>query len=75
MTNLIKTADTLDNIDELKTNIRELIISIDNSNRRASEILDQGRKDLNELQMKILGLNVETNKIIELVKKEILEQS
>ena len=75
MKNLIKTAGALDNIDELKTNIRELIISIDNSNRRANEILDQGRKDLNELQMKILGLNVETNKIIEFIKKEILEKS
>ena len=75
MTNLIKTAGALDNIDELKTNIRELIISIDNSNRRAKEILDQGGRDLNELQMKILGLNVETNKIIELIKKEILEKS
>ena len=75
MTNFIKAAATLDNIDEIKTNIRELIISIDASNQRAQEIIFQGIKDMNELKMQLSGLNNETDKIIELIKKEILEQS
>ena len=75
MTNQIKTSVALDNIDEIKTNIRELIISIDASNQRAQEIIFQGIKDMNELKMQLSGLNNETDKIIELIKKEILEQS
>lgn len=75
MTNLIKTASALDNIDELKKDIRELIISIDKSNQHAQEIIFQGIKDMNQLKMTITGLNNETDKIIELIKKEILEKS
>tara|TARA_Y100001937_G_scaffold105173_1_gene145803 strand:- start:115 stop:342 length:228 start_codon:yes stop_codon:yes gene_type:complete len=75
MTNFIKAAATLDNIDEVKKDIRELIISIDKSNQHAQEIIFQGIKDMNQLKMQITGLNNETDKIIELIKKEILEQS
>ena len=75
MTNFIKAAATLDNIDELEKDIRELIISIDKSNQHAQEIIFQGIKDMNQLKMQITGLNNETDKIIELIKKEILEQS
>ena len=75
MTNLIKTASALDNIDELEKDILNLIIDLEASNRRANEILDQGRRDLNEIRMKITRLNHETNKIIKLIKTEILEKS
>ena len=75
MTNFIKAAATLDNIDELEKDILNLIDKLDASNRRTDEIISQGTRDINEIRMKITGLNSETDKIIELIKKEILEQS
>jgi len=75
MTNIIKTAFTLDNIDELEKDILNLIDKLDATNRRTDEIISQGTRDINEIRMKITGLNSETNKIIELIKKEILEKS
>jgi len=75
MTNFIKAAATLDNIDDLEKDILDLINKLEASNRRTDEIISQGTRDINDIRTKITGLNNETDKIIELIKKEILEQS
>jgi len=75
MTNFIKTAATLDNIDDIRKEIDELISKIYHGNRRANDIIFQGLRDINDLKLHITAINNQSDKIIEVIKKEILEQS